>query len=52
MAWLQEHWIAVTLLAAYGLMLLRHAIEGRRATEGQADNYVGGRTMGGVVLGP
>jgi sodium/pantothenate symporter len=51
MAWLQEHWIAVALLAVYGLLLVRHAIEGRRATEGQADYYVGGRTMGGVVLG-
>lgn len=51
MAWLQTHWIAVALLALYGALLVRHAIEGRRGTKGQADYYVGGRSMGGVVLG-
>ncbi|WP_420440489.1 sodium:solute symporter family transporter [Candidatus Palauibacter sp.] len=51
MAWLQTHWIAVALLAVYGALLVRHAIEGRRGTKGQADYYVGGRSMGGVVLG-
>ncbi len=51
MAWLQTHWIAVALLAAYGTLLVRHAIEGRRGTKGRADYYVGGRSMGGVVLG-
>jgi SSS family transporter len=51
MTWLQEHWIALTLLGLYGLMLLRHAIEGRRETEGRTDFYVGGRSMGGVLIG-
>ena len=51
MAWIQEHWIALALLAAYGVMLVRHAIEGRRGTHGRADYYVGGRGMGGAVLG-
>ncbi|MFV1987471.1 MAG: hypothetical protein ACC682_09315 [Gemmatimonadota bacterium] len=51
MTWMQEHWIALVLLGLYGLMLLRHAIEGRRETEGRADYYVGGRSMGGVVIG-
>lgn len=51
MAWLQTHWIAVALLAVYGALLVRHAIEGRRGTKGRADYYVGGRSMGGVVLG-
>lgn len=51
MAWLQTHWIAVALLAGYGVVLVRHAIEGRRGTRDRADYYVGGRTMGGVVLG-
>ena len=51
MAWLQTHWIPVALLAVYGVVLVRHAIEGRRGTRGRADYYIGGRTMGGVVLG-
>ncbi|MDX1393320.1 MAG: sodium/solute symporter [Gemmatimonadota bacterium] len=51
MAWLQEHWIALALLGVYGLLLVRHAIEGRRETANRADYYVGGRTMGGVVIG-
>ncbi|WP_419858575.1 sodium:solute symporter family protein [Candidatus Palauibacter irciniicola] len=48
---MQTHWIAVALLAVYGALLVRHAIEGRRGTKGRADYYVGGRSMGGVVLG-
>lgn len=51
MTWFQEHWIALTLLGLYGVMLVRHALEGRRETHGRADFYVGGRHMGGVVLG-
>ncbi|WP_420635124.1 sodium:solute symporter family transporter [Candidatus Palauibacter sp.] len=51
MVWLQTHWIAVALLVVYGTLLVRHAIEGRRGTKGRADYYVGGRSMGGVVLG-
>ncbi len=51
MAWVQTHWIALALLAGYGALLVRHAIEGRRQTEGHADYYVGGRGMGGVVIG-
>jgi len=51
MAWLQTHWIALAMLAGYGALLVRHAIEGRRQTEGHTDFYVGGRSMGGVVLG-
>ncbi|MDX1577222.1 MAG: hypothetical protein R3266_02010, partial [Gemmatimonadota bacterium] len=51
MAWLKAHWIALALLGAYGIMLVRHAIEGRRGTHGRTDYYVGGRGMGGVVIG-
>ncbi|MDH3734765.1 MAG: sodium/solute symporter [Gemmatimonadota bacterium] len=51
MAWLQEHWIALALFGVYGVLLFRHALEGRRETSGRADYYIGGRTMGGVVLG-
>lgn len=50
-SWAQDHWIALALLGAYGALLVRHALEGRRATHGRADYYVGGRAMGGVVLG-
>ncbi len=39
------------LLAVYGAILYRDAIIGRRSTHGRADFYVGGRAMGGVVLG-
>ncbi len=51
MTWIQTHWIALALLALYGAMIVRHAIEGRRRTEGQVDYYVGGRAMGGFALG-
>ena len=51
MAWLQEHWIALALIAGYGALIFRHALEGRRGTQGLTDYYIGGRSMGGVVLG-
>jgi SSS family transporter len=50
-SWLADHWLVLVLLAAYGGMLVLHAWQGRRATQGVADYYVGGRTMGGVALG-
>ncbi len=50
-SWVQQHWIALALLGVYGLLLLRHALDGRRETHGRTDYYVGGRTMGGAVLG-
>jgi len=50
-SWAQDHWIALALLGAYGALLARHALEGRRATHGRTDYYVGGRAMGGVALG-
>ena len=51
MAWLQAHWIALTLIAGYGALIFRHALEGRRGTKGRTDYYIGGRSMGGAVLG-
>lgn len=51
MSWITEHWIALALIAAYTGILVKHAIEGRRSTHTRADYYVGGRGMGGVVLG-
>ncbi len=51
MSWLSEHWLAVVLLGAYTLLLLRNAYLGSRASTGIEGYYVGGRNMGGVVLG-
>ncbi len=49
--WLSVHWLAGVLLIAYTAMLLHHARLGSRATRGVADFYVGGRNIGGVVVG-
>jgi len=49
--WIFEHWIVLALLVLYSAVLMRHAVEGQRETHGRADYYVGGRQMGGVVLG-
>jgi SSS family transporter len=51
MTWLAAHWPFLLLLVLYSTMLVRHALEGRRRTHGRADYYVGGRSMGGLVLG-
>jgi Na+/pantothenate symporter len=40
-----------TLLAVYTVMLAHHALAGKRETKGLADYYVGGRNMGGWVIG-
>lgn len=46
-----QHWLAVVLLVAYTAMLLYNAYLGSRASAGIADYYVGGRNMGGVMIG-
>ncbi len=51
MSWLAEHWLAAVLLLAYTAVLFHHANLGRRASETMADYYVGGRRLGGVVVG-
>ncbi len=48
---LADHWPAFILLALYFGLLIRHAIIGQRQTKQLADYYVGGRNMGGVVIG-
>lgn len=48
---LREYWMVHALLAAYTGMLAWHAWQGNRATKGVSDYYVGGRSMGGVVIG-
>jgi len=49
--WLRTHWVAGVLLCAYILVLLYHAQLGRKAGRELGDYYVGGRRMGGAVIG-
>ena len=48
---LREYWMVHSLLLLYTLMLAHHAWTGNRKTKGLADYYVGGRNMGGWVIG-
>ncbi len=48
---LREYWMVHSLLALYTVMLGHHAWSGSRKTKGLADYYVGGRKMGGWVIG-
>ncbi len=48
---LREYWMVHSLLAGYTVLLAWHAWRGNRETKGLADYYVGGRAMGGVVIG-
>ena len=51
MLWLQTHWLVLSFLAVYSMLLVWHAIAGSRQTKDLSDYYVGGRSMSGVVLG-
>ena len=51
MAWVSEHWLAVLLMTIYTALMLYHAQVGRRASHNMTDYYVGGRNLGGVVVG-
>jgi len=48
---LRTYWMVHALLGLYTILLVRHALHGSRATKGLADYYVGGRSMGPVVIG-
>ena len=48
---LREFWMVHALLVLYTVMLAHHAWSGKRSTKGLADYYVGGRSMGGWVIG-
>tara|TARA_Y100001001_G_scaffold50613_1_gene46804 strand:- start:8566 stop:10050 length:1485 start_codon:yes stop_codon:yes gene_type:complete len=48
---LREYWMVHSLLALYTVMLAHHAWTGKRKTKGLADYYVGGRNMGGWIIG-
>jgi SSS family transporter len=47
----REYWMVHALLTLYTIMLAHHAWTGNRSTKGLADYYVGGRGMGGWILG-
>lgn len=51
MTWLGEHWLAVVFLLIYTATIAYHAVAGQRSTRTVSDYYVGGRRMGGIVLG-
>ena len=46
----QEYWLVHLLLLFYTVVLAYHAWQGNKSTKGLADYYVGGRSMGGVVI--
>lgn len=48
---LREYWMVHSLLLLYSVMLAHHAWTGKQKTKGLADYYVGGRNMGGWVIG-
>lgn len=47
----REYWMVHALLGLYTIMLAHHAWSGNRSTKDLADYYVGGRNMGGWVIG-
>ena len=48
---LREFWLVHSLLVIYTCVLVHHAWTGNKKTKGLADYYVGGRNMGGWVIG-
>lgn len=49
--WISQHALPLLLVAVYTALMVKHALDGRRATRGLVDYYIGGRAMGGVALG-
>jgi SSS family transporter len=49
--WFSDHWVAGVLLVVYTAVLMYHAQLGRKASRDMTDYYVGGRSLGGVVVG-
>lgn len=45
------HWPAFGLLSLYFGLMIHNAVIGKQRTKSLADYYVGGRNMGGVVIG-
>jgi SSS family transporter len=50
-AWFGDHWLAGVLLIAYTAVLLYHARVGAQHSHNMTEYYVGGRSLGGVVVG-
>ena len=48
---LREYWLVYVFLLIYTAMLAHHAWSASRQTKGITDFYVGGRRMGGLVMG-
>ena len=51
LSWLAEHWFAASLLVVYTALLVVHARAGARVGKSAAGFLVGGRGLGGVVVG-
>ena len=49
--WLREHALILVLFVLYTGVLVHHALIGQRRTRDLADFLVGGRSLGGVILG-
>ena len=50
-SWVNAHAVPLAALVIYLTVIVAHAWHGNRATRDTADYYVGGRAMGGLVLG-
>ncbi len=51
MTWIFEHRYIILFLIFYTAILAYHAYQGKRKTHNLADYYVGGRSMGGALIG-
>jgi len=50
-SWLAKHWLVLTLFLIYSAVLFYNGVVGRRRASSLRDYYVGGRKMGGIVIG-
>jgi len=51
MTWLAQHWLAAVLMILYTGVLFYNANIGRTTSHNLTDYYVGGRNLGGMVVG-
>jgi SSS family transporter len=51
MTWMVDHWVAAFGLVIYTAVLFYNANIGRRSSHDLSEYYLGGRTMGGAVVG-
>ena len=51
MNWISEQKFIFLFLILYTAILAYHAYQGKRKTHNLADYYVGGRSMGGAIIG-